>query len=41
MVVNSYREGTNDLLTGIKQNSLRENDWTTDNLTLSNKRLFN
>ena len=35
--VNSYRQRKND---GIKQNELRENDWTTDNLA-NNKRLFN
>ena len=35
---NFLRKGTTT--DGIKQNKIRENDWTTDNLT-NNKRLFN
>ena len=35
----SYRHRTNKLTDRIKQNQLRENDWTTENLT-NNKRLF-
>ena len=35
---NFLRKGTTT--EGIKKNKIRENDWTTDNLT-NNKRLFN